>query len=260
MSGAALLSLENVGKSFGAVAAVSSVSLDLFRGCIYALIGPNGAGKTTLLNIISGYVARQTGTIRLNDVVIDAWPASRRVRAGMARTFQITQLFDHMTAVENVMCGFHQHIKQSILSAVIRGRSFVAEERGLRARAEHLLDAVGIREHADEVAGFLAFGLRRRLEVARALATKPSLLLLDEPCAGLAGDEADEFGLLLRQLASDGTCIFVVEHNMPFVLQIADEVVVLDAGEIIATGRPDRIRNDPRVVEAYLGEVEHAAA
>ncbi len=260
MSKSPILSLADVGKSFDAVAAVSNVGFDLFEGRIYALIGPNGAGKTTLLNIISGYVGRYSGIIRLRDQTIDNWTASRRVLEGMARTFQITQLFDHMTALENVMCGFHPHITQSLASVLLGLRSFMAEERALRLRAQNLLETVGAGGYANEPAGLLPFGLRRRLEVARALATQPSLLLLDEPCAGLSGAEASELGRLLQRLSGQGMCVLVVEHNMPFVLGVAEEIVVLDAGEVIAKGDSGEVRNDPRVIEAYLGEVEHGAA
>ncbi|MCC6947953.1 MAG: ABC transporter ATP-binding protein [Bradyrhizobiaceae bacterium] len=260
MSNPAILSLTDVGRSFGAIKAVSGVSLDLFERRIYALIGPNGAGKTTLLNIISGYIGRDSGNIRLRGQLIDDWPASRRVHQGMARSFQIAQLFSHMTAMENVMCGFHLHVDQSLLSVLLGLRSFAAEERSLRDRARQLLEMVGVGDYAEEPAGLLPFGLQRRLEVARALATQPSLLLLDEPCAGLSGPETAEFGRLLQRLAGEGMCVLVIEHDMPFVLEVADEVVVLDAGEIIARGTPDAIRNDPCVIEAYLGELEHGAA
>ncbi|MCC7166151.1 MAG: ABC transporter ATP-binding protein [Rhodospirillales bacterium] len=255
-----ILSLADIGKSFGAVIAAAGVTLELHEGRIYALIGPNGAGKTTLLNIISGYVRPDHGRLTLRGDAIDGWAASRRVLRGMARTFQITQLFSHMTALENVLCGFHPHVAQSLVGVLLRLPAFAAEERALAARARNLLETVGIGAYADEPAGLLPFGLQRRLEIARALATGPSLLLLDEPCAGLSGPEASELGRLLRRLASEGMCVLVIEHNMPFVLDVAQEVVVLDAGEIIAHGPPDAIRADPRVIEAYLGEVEHGAA
>jgi ABC-type branched-subunit amino acid transport system ATPase component len=260
MSKSAILSLTNVGKNFGTIAAVSRVFLDLFEGHVYALIGPNGAGKTTLLNVITGYVQSDSGSIRLRDQMVDDWPPSRRVHQGMARTFQITQLFGHMSTVENVMCGFHQHVEQWLPSVVLGLRSVSAEEKKLRAGALQLLEMVGLDGYADQPAGLLPFGLQRRLEVARALATKPSLLLLDEPCAGLSGPEADELGRLLRSLSQKGMCVMVIEHNMPFVLAVAEEVLVLDAGEIIARGRPDKIRRDPRVIEAFLGEGERDAA
>ncbi len=255
-----VLSLANVSKRFDAVAAVSKVSFKLFAGRIYALIGPNGAGKTTLLNVISGYIECDAGSIKMRDQAINNWTASRRVLQGMARTFQITQLFGHMTALENVMCGFQPHITQSITSTLLGLRSFIAEEQALRTRANELLDTVGIGAYAEDLAGLLPFGLQRRLEVARALATQPSILLLDEPCAGLSGTEANELGSLLIRLANRGMCILVVEHNMPFVLGVAEQIVVLDAGEVIAAGRSDEVRNDARVIEAYLGEAEHGAA
>jgi branched-chain amino acid transport system permease protein len=158
------------------------------------------------------------------------------------------------------MCGFHTHIAQSLASVLLGLPSFWTEERALRVRAQHLLETVGIGDYANEPAGLLPFGLQRRLEVARALATQPSLLLLDEPCAGLGRAEASELGRLLQRLSAKGMCVLVVEHNMPFVLGIAEEIVVLDAGEVIARGRSEEVRNDPRVIEAYLGEVGHAAA
>ncbi len=258
MSGEGLLSLSGVGKNFGALAAVSNVSFDLFEGRIYALIGPNGAGKTTLLNIVSGYAGRNSGRIMLRNRAINGWPASRRVLHGMARTFQITQLFGRMTALENVMCGFHQHVAQSAWSALLHLPSFLAEEKTLRTRARALLDMVEIGDHADVPAGLLPFGLQRRLEIARSLATGPSLLLLDEPCAGLSGPEAGALGRLLKSLSARGMCVLVIEHNMAFVLETAQQVIVLDAGEVIAAGTPDEIRSNARVIEAYLGEVQHA--
>jgi ABC-type branched-subunit amino acid transport system ATPase component len=253
---APLLALHGVSKRFGALSVLSDVSLELEPGGIRALIGPNGAGKTTLLNIMSGYLAADAGTISLRGQRIDRWPASRRVNAGMARTFQIVQLFARMTVLDNVRCGLHRDVRQSVLSAVLGVGGFAAEERELAHRARHILDQVGLGGHETAIAGELPFGLQRRLEVARALATRPALLLLDEPCAGLSPAESEEFGMLLRALADAGTSVLVVEHNMPFVLGIAERVIVLDASRIIADAAPDVVRSDRRVVEAYLGEID----
>lgn len=258
MSAVPLLALEGIDKRFGALPVLSGVSLRLEAGRIHALIGPNGAGKTTLLNIVSGYLAQDRGTIRLRGRRIDGWPASRRVAEGMARTFQIVQLFGRMTALENVVCGFHLQVRQSLLSAMVGRPAFVAEERELSGRAHELLALVGLQPYATATAGLLPFGLQRRLEVARALATRPALLLLDEPCAGLTEGEAAELTVLLRRVAAEGTAVLVVEHNMPFILGIAEHVVVLDASQVIAEGRPEAVRSDARVIEAYLGEIDVA--
>jgi ABC-type branched-subunit amino acid transport system ATPase component len=255
-----LLSVRNVRKRFGAVSVLADVSLDVEAGRVQALIGPNGAGKTTLLNVMSGYLAQDAGSVGLRGQSIDGWSASRRVGAGMARTFQLVQLFGRMTAAENVMCAFHLHHPHSMIRAIVRGRAFLSEERRLREGAEALLARLGLAGHADEAAGLLPFGLQRRLELARALATRPALLLLDEPCAGLDGTEVRELGQVLKELAAEGIALLLVEHHMPFVLGIAERVAVLDAGEIIAEGPPDEIRGNRRVIEAYLGESEHAAA
>lgn len=255
-----LLSLRGISKRFGGVPVLSEVSLDLSSGRIHALIGPNGAGKTTLLNVMSGYLAQDSGTIRFRQQSIDGWPASRRVQHHLARTFQIVQLFAHMTVLENVLCGLHLQVKQSMLTPLLRPGVFAREERELREQAALLVKLVGLEAYAGEQAGLLPFGLQRRLELARALATRPALLLLDEPCAGLSGPESHVLGESLQHLAQDGIGVLVVEHNMPFVLGIAEHVVVLDAGLVIAEGRPEHVRSDPRVIEAYLGEIEHVPA
>jgi branched-chain amino acid transport system permease protein len=256
----ALLSLRGISKRFGGVPVLSNVSLDLSSGRIHALIGPNGAGKTTLLNVMSGYLSQDSGTIRFRHQSIDGWAASRRVQHSLARTFQIVQLFGHMTVLENVLCGFHLQVAQSMLTPMLRPGVFTREEQRLREQAAELVKLVGLEAYAGEEAGLLPFGLQRRLELARALATRPALLLLDEPCAGLSGPESHVLGESLQQLARGGMGVLVVEHNMPFVLGIAEHVVVLDAGEVIAEGRPEQVRSDPRVVEAYLGEIEHVPA
>lgn len=255
-----LLSMRGISKRFGGVPVLSEVSFDLSSGRIHALIGPNGAGKTTLLNVMSGYLAQDSGTIRFRQHCIDGWPASRRVQHHLARTFQIVQLFARMTVLENVLCGLHLQVKQSLLTPLLRPGVFAREERGLREQAALLVKLVGLEAYAGEQAGLLPFGLQRRLELARALATRPALLLLDEPCAGLSGPESRVLGESLQRLAQDGVGVLVVEHNMPFVLGIAEHVVVLDAGLVIAEGRPEHVRSDPRVIEAYLGEIEHVPA
>jgi len=256
----ALLSVRGVSKRFGGMSVLTNAGLDVHAGSVQALIGPNGAGKTTLLNIVSGYLAGDTGNVTFRGRRVDGWSASRRVAAGMARTFQLVQLFGRMTVAENVVCGFHLHERHSLVGAMLRTRHFLAEERRLRRAADDLLDRLGLTSYAETAAALLPFGLQRRLEVARALATQPALLLLDEPCAGLSGPEVQELGDVLRRLAADGMGLLLVEHHMPFVLGLADRVAVLDAGEIIAEGRPADIRTNSRVIEAYLGETAHAPA
>jgi ABC-type branched-subunit amino acid transport system ATPase component len=260
VKGEAILELGHVSKRFGGLRVLTDVSLDVVAGTVQALIGPNGAGKTTLLNIVSGYLAPDTGAVRFRGRDVTGWPASRRVAGGLARTFQIVQVFGHMTVLENVLCGFHLQVTQSPLGAVLGLRGVRAEERRLRERGRELLALVDLASSADEPAGVLPFGLQRRLEVARALATRPAMLLLDEPCAGLSTPEVHDLAILLRRLAADGMALLVVEHHMPFVLDVAERVAVLDSGELIADGPPGAIRANPRVVEAYLGESVHVHA
>jgi branched-chain amino acid transport system ATP-binding protein len=254
------LEVAHVSKRFGGLAVLTDVTLGVEAGSIQALIGPNGAGKTTLLNIVSGYLPPDTGSVRFGERDLTRWPASRRVAAGLARTFQIVQVFGGMTVLDNVLCGFHLHVKQSVVGAVLGLGIRAQEERELRDRARELLALVDLSPYAGQRASLLPFGLQRRLEVARALATKPAVLLLDEPCAGLSGPEVSDLGVLLRRLAAGGTTVLIVEHNMPFVLDVAERVAVLDAGQLIANGSPAAVRTDARVIEAYLGESERVHA
>ncbi len=260
------LRVQDVHKHFGGVPAVTAASFDVAKATIHALIGPNGAGKTTMINVITGYLNADRGSVELAGTAIQHLPVAARVRKGLARTFQIRQLFGGMTAFDNVLMGCHQRlVVSSWRQRWVPGPAHRAR-RALAAECDSLLALVGISRFRDVLAAHLPAGVQGRLEVARALATQPSVLLLDEPCAGLSGEESQEVGALLRQLArpaqteTSALAILVVEHNMPFVLDVADHVTVMDAGEIIASGKPQEIRADPRVIEAYLGGVRDARA
>lgn len=260
----ALLDIRGVTMDFGGLRAVDDVSLQVFPGEIVALIGPNGAGKTTLFNCMTGIYRPSRGEIHVNlpgqpGQRIDGLPTHRVTALGLARTFQNIRLFNGMTALENVMLGHHCRTTTGLLGAIVRGPVARRQEQATIAAGFAMLERVGLAPYADEVAGNLPYGAQRRLEVARALATKPSLLLLDEPAAGMNPQETLELDELIVRIRDEHkVAVLLIEHDMQLVMNISDRIYVLEYGKLIACGTPLEIRADPRVIEAYLGEDGHA--
>ena len=246
-----MLVVSGVGKSFGGLRALDDVSLQVRTGTIHALIGPNGSGKTTLLDCISALIRPDEGAITLGARRTDGLPPHRVAALGVGRTFQQVALFGSMTAEENVLVGAHLRMHGGLASGAAGLRS--AGESDAIADARSLLDMAGLAGKEDERAEALSYGQRKRLELARALAVRPRLLLLDEPAAGRNEPEILELGRFLKRLRNAGITILLVEHHMNFVLSLADAVTVLDEGRVVADGPPGVVRTDPAVVEAYLG-------
>ncbi len=249
-----LLQAENVGKHFGGVQALEGVSFAIQAGEIYGLIGPNGAGKTTLFNVLTGFTTPDTGRISLDGKALNALRPDAIARLGIARTFQNIRLFANLSALENVMIGRHVRTRAGVAGAILRSAAQRAEEAAIEARALALLDYVGIAARANLLAKHLSYGDQRRLEIARALATDPRLLALDEPAAGMNATETRALGQLLERIRADAVSIFLIEHDMRLVMGLCDRVLVLDFGRRIAEGAPREVQHDPAVVAAYLGE------
>jgi branched-chain amino acid transport system ATP-binding protein len=249
-----ILKIEHVTKRFGGLVAVDDVSFDVKRGEVFALIGPNGAGKTTLFNSITGIFPPSDGRVVFNGRDIAGAKPHQAAALGIARTFQNIRLFEYMSALDNVRVGQHCRTNSKLWDSLFKTPRERREEREITERATELLTFVGIQAHAENYARNLAYGQQRRLEIARALATRPQLLLLDEPAAGFTPQEKVELMRLVDKILAEGITVFLIEHDMKVVMGISRNIAVLDHGELIALGPPEVIRKDQRVIEAYLGK------
>lgn len=249
----ALLTISRLSRHFGGLVAVSAVDMEIAEGSVHGLIGPNGAGKTTLLNLVSGHLPSTGGRVRFKDSDITRWPAERRARAGIGRTFQNLKLFREMSVLENVMVGLHGQTRCELWHALLRTRAQRAEEEAIVERAREALDFVGLLRLADVAAGTLPHGVQRLIEVARAFVARPALLLLDEPAAGLNRVESRRLVELIRAIRVRGVTIMLVEHHMDVVMPTCDRITVLNYGRHLTDGTPAEIRRHPEVIKAYLG-------
>jgi branched-chain amino acid transport system ATP-binding protein len=247
------LSLRHVGKRFGGLAAVHDVSFDVPDRCIFGLIGPNGAGKTTLFNLVTGVYACDEGTITFAGHDLTRQKPADIARAGVARTFQNIRLVGDATVFDNVIAGFHRHEKTGVLANLLGLPSALRERRGFEEKAHVLLDRFGMSALAKYPAGSLSYGHQRRIEMMRALAMDPAVLLLDEPVAGMNDAESYALADIFRAVARQGVAILLIEHNMRFVMSLCEHIYVLASGRLIAEGDPDSVGRHPRVIEAYLG-------
>lgn len=252
-----LLKIEGVVKRFGGVQALDNVSLYLEPGQVHGLIGPNGAGKTTFFNVMTGLYRADAGQFSLAGQPYSPDTVHQVAQAGIARTFQNIRLFGSMTAVENVMVGRHVRTRNGVWAALTRHRRAREEEARTRAKALELLHYVGIGELAERRADTLSYGHQRRLEIARALATEPRLLALDEPAAGMNAVEKLQLRELLARIRADGRALLLIEHDVKLVMGLCDQITVLDHGQVIARGTPQQVRTDRAVIEAYLGSGAH---
>jgi branched-chain amino acid transport system ATP-binding protein len=249
-----LLSVRDIGIEFGGVTALQGVSLSVRPKEIFAIIGPNGAGKTTLFNVISGLYAPTRGKVELHGNDVTRFPVHRLSALGLSRTFQNLQIFFRMTAAENVMVGRHLHEQRGVLSHLFALPSVKRQNAATRVKAEELLAFVGMKGISDQISGNLPYGALKRLEIARALAAEPKILLLDEPAAGCNATETAEIDDIIQKIASRGIAVVLVEHDMRLVMKISHRIHVLESGKTLAEGTAQEVRANPKVIAAYLGK------